>query len=182
MRVFLLSYLAHCELEFIGDLKMLSLKKSLASLVFIFFAMACNAQSISPKDAGKYVGKSTTVCGQVVGTKYLDRGNRKPTLLDFGKPFPDQEFVAVIFDEDRSKFGEPEKACLKKDVCVTGEINIFREKPQIVVKERAQLKGCRRHSTPSSYAIGGALPRRWRISLIYVPMTKPPVADTASFY
>ena len=121
---------------------MLSFKKSFALFAFILPATACNAQSIAPKEAAKNVGKTVTVCGQVVGGKYLDGGGRKPTLLDFGKPFPDQEFVAVIFGDDRAKFGEPEKTCLKKDVCVTGEISIFREKPQIVVKERAQLKGC----------------------------------------
>ena len=113
-----------------------------ASVAFLTFAAACNAQSVSPKDAEKYIGKTATVCGQVVATKYLSDSGRKPTLLDFGKPFPNQEFVAVIFEEDRAKFGEPEKACLKKDVCVSGEVTIFRNKPQIVVKDRSQMKGC----------------------------------------
>ena len=109
---------------------------------FVSVATACNAQSISPKDAEKNVGKTTTVCGQVVGTKYLSDRGRKPTLLDFGKPFPDQEFVAVIFGDDRAKFGEPEITYLKKDVCVTGEVTIFRKMPQFIVKEKNQLKGC----------------------------------------
>ena len=121
---------------------MFSLKKYFMALAFTFFALACNAQSIAPKDAEKNVGKMVTVCGQVVDAKYLDRSGRKPTLLNLDKPFPNQIFTAVIYGEDRSKFGEPEKACMKKDVCVTGEIGIFREKPQIVVKERTQLKGC----------------------------------------
>ena len=121
---------------------MTSLKIFFASAAFVSFTAACSAQSISPKDAEKYVGKTATVCGQVVGTKYLEASGRKPTLLDFGKPFPNQEFVAVIFGDDRTKFGEPEKACLKKDVCVTGEITKFRNKPQIIVNERNQLKGC----------------------------------------
>jgi len=121
---------------------MSSLKIFFAFNALLFFGTACIAQSIPPKDAEKYFGKTATVCGQVVGAKFLDKSGRKPTLLDFGKPFPDQEFVAVIFGDDRAKFGEPEKACLQKNVCVTGEVSKFRDKPQIIVKDRNQLKGC----------------------------------------
>ena len=113
-----------------------------ASAAFVSFAAACNAQSISPKDAEKYVGKTATVCGQVASAIYLDRARSKPTLLNFEKPYPDHVFTAVIYGDDRPKFGAPEKACLKKDVCVTGEVSKFQNKPQIIVKDRNQLKGC----------------------------------------
>ena len=117
-------------------------KLLIATLILQSFVTVCHAQSINPSDAEKHVGKTATVCGQVVGAKHLDSGRRRPTFLDFGKPHPDAEFTAVIFDEDRAKFGEPETACLKKHVCVSGTVTKFRDKPQNILKDRSQLKGC----------------------------------------
>lgn len=60
-------------------------------------------------------------------------------FLDFGKPYPDQVFTAVIFGADRAKFATPETAFLGKRVCVAGTIGKARGKPEIVVTDPAQL-------------------------------------------
>ncbi len=104
-------------------------------------------QSINPKDAVRYDGKVVTVCGVVSSARYLaestGRANsHNPTFLNFGGKFPNHDFTAVIFEDNREKFGEPEKSCLNKNVCVTGKIRIFQEKPEIVLTEPGQLRGC----------------------------------------
>jgi hypothetical protein len=39
-----------------------------------------------------------------------------PTLLDFGKPFPEQVFAAIIYGRDRAKFGTPKTTLQGKRV------------------------------------------------------------------
>jgi len=46
----------------------------------------------------------------------------------------------VIHILDRAKFGTPEKDYLDKDVCVTGEIQNYNGKPEIVLTEPEQIK------------------------------------------
>lgn len=106
-----------------------------------------SAQSISPKDAVRYDGKVVTVCGVVSSARYLAEStgrasSHNPTFLNFGGKFPNHDFTAVIFEDNREKFGEPEKSCLNKNVCVTGKVQIYREKPEVVLTEPEQLKGC----------------------------------------
>ena len=72
-------------------------------------------------------------------TRYLDSG-RKPTFLNFDHKYPDHTFTVVIFGEDRAKFGTPEKDYLDKDICVTGKIEDYNGKPQIVISEPGQIK------------------------------------------
>jgi DNA/RNA endonuclease YhcR with UshA esterase domain len=59
--------------------------------------------------------------------------------LNLGKPYPNQVFTAVIWGSDRSKFGSPENSLNGKQVCVTGHIQLYRGKPEIVVRDTNQL-------------------------------------------
>jgi hypothetical protein len=63
------------------------------------------AATISPDDAATQVGQKATVCGLVASTKFDAHLRSQPTFLDFGKPYPDQMFTAVIFGANRAKFG-----------------------------------------------------------------------------
>lgn len=103
--------------------------------------------AISAKDAAQHEGKTITVCGTVSSARYLGEstgrpGNRNPTFLNFGGRFPNHDFSGVIFEDNREKFGEPEKTCLNKEVCITGKIQMFRNKPEMILTEPGQLKGC----------------------------------------
>ena len=111
-------------------------------VAFGTFAVECTAQTVNPKDATNFVGKLVTVCGRVASTKYLPNSKTKITLLNLDAPFPNHIFTAVIYGGDRPKFSEPEIKCSNKQVCVTGQVSIFRETPQIVLKDPSQLKGC----------------------------------------
>jgi micrococcal nuclease len=85
------------------------------------------------------VGQDATVCGKVADTRYLESGKR-PTFLNFDQPYPNHTFTAVIFGENRAKFGTPEKDYLHRDICVTGKIEDYNGKPQIVVTEPQQIQ------------------------------------------
>jgi DNA/RNA endonuclease YhcR with UshA esterase domain len=103
------------------------------------WATAAQADPISPVEAAKHAGETATVCGLVAGAKYAAQIRGGLTFIDFEKPYPDATFTAVIFAADRAKFGTPEKGLAGKRVCVTGKIEIFRGKPEVVLTDPKQL-------------------------------------------
>jgi hypothetical protein len=95
---------------------------------------------ITVEEAMSHLGARVTVVGLVTGSKYLPESMTRPTLLNFGPPFPNQSFTIVIRFEARPDFeSPPESALLQKQVRVTGVVTAHRGKPQIEVTERAQM-------------------------------------------
>jgi hypothetical protein len=109
------------------------------ALGLAFAAHLLAADTIPSAQAKDHVGQTGNVCGKVADTRYLESG-RQPTFLNFDKRYPEHTFTAVIFGENRAKFGTPEKDYLDKDICVSGKIEDFNGKPQIVVTDREQIK------------------------------------------
>ena len=102
---------------------------------------ASSATSIKPEQAAAMIGKTATVCGKVANTYYSCFVSKKPTFINFGKPYPDQVFSIAILAEDRGKFGDcPEKLFAGRDVCVTGLIESYKGKPVMKVKDQSQVK------------------------------------------
>jgi hypothetical protein len=116
-----------------------SLRLSMALIALSVPALAARAQTLTPDDAAKHVGETATICGLVAGAKYAAQIRGGLTFIDFGKPYPDATFTAMIFAADRAKFGTPEKGLAGKQVCVTGKIEMFRGKPEIVLTDPKQL-------------------------------------------
>ena len=99
-----------------------------------------SAANIPAEQAAQHVGETNTVCGLVASAKYLESSRGKPTLLNFGHPYPDHVFSVMIPDTARSKFKDPPEAAFTgKTVCVTGAIIEFRGKPEIVVQDPSQM-------------------------------------------
>lgn len=63
----------------------------------------------------------------------------QPTFLDLDKPYPNAPFTAVIFGDDRPKFGTPETSLRGKRICVTGQISDYHGRPEIVLTDPRQL-------------------------------------------
>jgi hypothetical protein len=102
---------------------------------------ASSATSIKPGQAAAMIGKRATVCGKVANTYYSCFVSKKPTFINFGKPYPDQVFSIAILAEDRGNFGDcPEKLFAGRDVCVTGLIESYKGKPVMKVKDQSQVK------------------------------------------
>jgi hypothetical protein len=83
--------------------------------------------------------QTATVCGVVASTKFDAHLRSRPTFLDFGKPYPNQVFTAVVFGSNRAKFGTPEARLQGKRVCVSGAIRDYRGKPEIILRDPSQL-------------------------------------------
>jgi len=88
--------------------------------------------------AGNYYGKEVIVEGKVVDA-YLSKKNN--VFLNFGEPYPNQCFSAVIFSSDLPKFGEnPEKYYNQKTLRIRGRIQEYQGKPEIILKDPSQIE------------------------------------------
>jgi DNA/RNA endonuclease YhcR with UshA esterase domain len=121
--------------------------KSLAYFIVLIFAFLTSPSGsiaereyINAIDAHKYVGMEKTVCGTVASVTYAIRTRGKPTFLNLDQPYPNQVFTVVIWGSDRNKFKNPPELFFKrKRICVTGMIETYRGKPQIVVRGPDQI-------------------------------------------
>src|SRR5262249_28611718 len=115
------------------------LQRLLVSLIAMLWASSAPAANLSSGDASSHVGEIATVCGVVASTKYSTRSQSQPTFLDLDKPYPEEPFTVVIFGIDRAKFGQPEVTFQGKRVCVTGKIELYKGKPEVIVHDPSQI-------------------------------------------
>jgi len=117
--------------------KFLLIMALLVSLVSIAYAQ----ETISPEDAAKYIGQQKTVCGTVASAHFAAKTKGQPTFINLDRPFPNQVFTVLIWGSDRSKFEKPPETLYSgKEICVTGMIQSFQGKAEIIVKEPSQIK------------------------------------------
>jgi hypothetical protein len=117
----------------------MSSAKLAATSALLLWAASAYAAAVGPEDTPKHVGETATVCGTVSSAKFAPNSRSQPTFLDFDRPYPNAPFTAVIFGDDRPKFGTPATALRGKRICVTGQIRDYRGKPEIILNEPSQL-------------------------------------------
>lgn len=106
------------------------------SVTVMLVASPVQAQTIGPSETKAYVGKPVTVQAAISDVHTARSG---ATFIDMGGEFPDNEFVAVIFADDVAKF--PDASSLEgKTVTITGTVQMYQGKPEIVLKSASQLK------------------------------------------
>jgi hypothetical protein len=117
---------------------------SLRLFIFTVLAawpIAAHMAPLNPEEAASHVGENATVCGLVSSARYAAQATAAPTFLDFGRPYPNQSFTAIIFGGDRTKFGAPEISLSEKQVCVEGKIFLYQGKPEIILRDPKQISG-----------------------------------------
>lgn len=95
-----------------------------------------SAQCLVPADSVlTKVGEYCTVAGKVVSVFQSSKSDAKPVYLNFEKPYPNQVFEVVIFSGDVRNFSKhPKELYEGKEVKVSGVIELYKNRPQIVVK------------------------------------------------
>lgn len=96
-------------------------------------------RSITSTDAKNHIGQRLTVCGVVMSASYAARSSGTPTFLYLDEQYRRHIFMAVIWGEDRRKFGTPEISLKEKRVCISGLIEKYQGVPQIVLRKTSQL-------------------------------------------
>jgi hypothetical protein len=118
------------------------MKNVLVILAFLMISIVSFSQiEIKLEDVSKHIGDSVKVCGKVAGIRYMEQATNKPTLINLGAAYPNQLLTVVIWDDLRKQFEKaPEELFADKNICVTGKIELYRERPQIVVRKMEQVK------------------------------------------
>ena len=118
---------------------------SLLVAACLLLAAGATAQTPDPprieaEEAAQHVGQVVEVCGHVASAAHFASVRGKPTFLNLERPYPDQAFTVVVWGSSRSRFeGPPERLFDGKSICVTGLIETYRGRPQIVVEDPGQI-------------------------------------------
>ncbi len=112
-----------------------------AILVVCSAAVAVAQDTIPATQAIHHVGEDAEVCGHVASAAYFASTKGSPTFINLERPYPDQAFTVVIWGSSRARFEKPlERLFDGRSICVSGKIETYRGKPQIVVEDPAQIK------------------------------------------
>jgi DNA/RNA endonuclease YhcR with UshA esterase domain len=115
--------------------------KYLLSFILLLAFYAVPAQKVVTLESVKeHVGDSVTVTGKVYGMKFFSESRQAPTLINVGAAFPNQLLTVVIYGEDRERLKlEPETLYKDKELTVSGRVELYRGKPQIIIRDAAQI-------------------------------------------
>jgi len=94
---------------------------------------------ITATQAADHVGEVALVCGVVAATHHAQASTGRPTYINFEEPFPDAPFTAIIWGSDRDAFPYDPAVLLGMDICVYGEIDRYRGKPQMKLVRPEQV-------------------------------------------
>ena len=117
------------------------LKSAYLLIFFLLTGALVHAQKQIPlAEASKNIGDSVITCGKVFSARYFEGSQDAPTLLNLGASYPNQLLTVVIYGEARKLFKEaPEVFFKDKNICVSGKISLYKDKPQIVIYRPEQL-------------------------------------------
>lgn len=108
--------------------------------LFFFFvaAISYSQEKVSLENIAQYEGETVTICEKVQST-FLSK-NGKTTMLNFGKPYPNQTFVIAIFEKDLANFSYVPHEFLKgKIICVTAKVVIYEGMPEFIIKDEKDI-------------------------------------------
>lgn len=109
-------------------------------LITLFSSSIVTAQTkINLDEINNHIGDSVTICGLVADMRYFENSKGKPTFLNIGDRYPKQKITIVIWGKTREEFTEKPEQVLKKQICVSGRIILYKEKPEIVIERPEQL-------------------------------------------
>ena len=103
----------------------------------------CGPGAILSTRAGQAVGRSATVAIARVDASFQANTRGQPTFLN-DAPYPNHAFTAVIWGNDRRQFNPPpEGAWQGKALCVSGPVELYQQRPQIVVSSPSQVRAAK---------------------------------------
>ena len=91
---------------------------------------------IDVRDAANYIGKQVTVCSRVVGI----RSGTTITQISLDQKYPNSTLTIIVKAENYSKFSAPIEQLFKdQNVCISGTVEDYKGKPQIIVEDPDQI-------------------------------------------
>ena len=112
-------------------------KLTLIALIAAQAGAPAHAAVVSAAAASSHVGQTVTVEGLV--SEVHTARNGKETFIDVGGTYPHQTFTAVIFAPGMATVGDV-SGLTGKIVDITGAIQTFEGKPEVIITSRAQIR------------------------------------------
>ena len=118
------------------------MKQSMLVCVLLLTGLMVNAQKeIKIEQAKDFVGDSVTICTKIFGALINDNSMGDGTYLFAGGNYPDAPLTILIRNENRRYFDyKPEKDLKDRQVCVTGRIELIKDKLQMFISKQAQIE------------------------------------------
>ena len=91
--------------------------------------------TVTAADAAAHVGETITVEGFVSEVHVSQRA----TFIDLDGRYPNEEFTGVIFSSDAGAFPDVD-AYGGKTVDITGTVQLYRGRPEIILKSQSQIR------------------------------------------
>lgn len=107
-------------------------RPKVATLLILFSVLTAFGQSITTSEAAKHVGKQATVCGKIATERTATQSRGQPTFVNLDRPYPNQVFTAVIWEDDKARVGPIPSS---GDICVSGLITQYHGVPEIVLHD-----------------------------------------------
>lgn len=112
------------------------MKSIFSALLILLISVSGKAQKeVALQEISKHVGDSVLVEGKVYGT--IKAG--KQLLLNVGGAFP-RQLLTIVLDEEMQKILEGPLKSELQQVKVAGKVEIYRNKPRIVIKHPSQIQ------------------------------------------
>lgn len=112
-----------------------------ASIVLLFSATAYAQKEIKVEEARENIGDTVKVCSKIFDGKFDEHAKGSPTYLYLSPNNADATLSLVIWGERRKYFDyKPEKDLKEREVCVTGKVELLKDKPVIIVEKQSQIE------------------------------------------
>lgn len=115
------------------------MKTLLFAIVFLFSSVAFSQQhpkNISIDSVQSNLGSYVAITAKVSGVKEMD----KLTYINLDGAYPNQKLTLVVFVGDRKKFKYDLKTLEGEQIKVTGNITMYKGKPQIKIESTEQIE------------------------------------------
>ena len=118
------------------------MKKLLVTLFVLSSSMAGYSQKeIKIEEAKDNVGDTVKVCTKIVEGKFDETAKGSPTYLFTSADNTNSPLTFVIWGDKRKYFDyKPEKDLKEREVCVTGKIELLKDKPILVIDKQSQIE------------------------------------------
>lgn len=111
----------------------------IAFLVLFLSVFSFGQKQITVEEIPHNIDKKVTICDKIYGSYVVESNGM--TLLNVGKPYPDNLLTLAIFEKDLKNFSyAPSEFLLEKSFCVTGKLILYKDKPEIVLKSEKDIQ------------------------------------------
>ena len=117
------------------------MSKFCTTICIILLSHFIYAQKLVPIDSiATHIGETIKVCDKVAGS-FVTKSDKPLTYLNLGADHPKAKLTIVIFQKDLVNFPlTPSDHYKGQNVCVTGELTIYKDRPQIIANKPDQIE------------------------------------------